>query len=85
VFIAHAGMKYFVLTLPGTAQLFRSLGLPAALALIAILVGATWAHAGWEYPAFLIVAAAAQALLGNGAYALVNRGHAHKLREEAYT
>ena len=46
-----------------------------------MLVGATWAHAGngwvftsadggWEYPAFLTVAAIVQALLGDGAYAL---------------
>ena len=52
-----------------------------ALALVPILIGATWAHAGngwvfsapnggWEYPAFLTVAALAQALLGDGAYAL---------------
>jgi putative oxidoreductase len=50
-------------------------------ALIPILLGATWAHAGngwvfsaqnggWEYPAFLTVAAAVQALLGDGKYAL---------------
>lgn len=52
-----------------------------SLALIPVLLGATWAHAGngwlfsapsggWEYPAFLAVAAAAQALLGDGKYAL---------------
>ena len=52
-----------------------------ALALIPILVGALWVHSGngwsftnenggWEYPLFLTVAAAAQALLGDGAYSL---------------
>ena len=52
-----------------------------ALALIPILIGAAWVHAGngwvfsapnggWEYPAFLIVASVVQALLGSGAYAL---------------
>ncbi len=52
-----------------------------ALALLPFLLGATWAHAGngwvfsgqgggWEYPAFLAVAALVQALLGDGAYAL---------------
>ena len=53
-----------------------------ALALTPILVGATvlvhwsngWLFAnqggGWEYPVFLIVASAALALLGDGAYAL---------------
>lgn len=53
----------------------------AALALLPILLGATWAHAGngwvfsapnggWEYPAFLAVALVVQALIGEGAYAL---------------
>jgi putative oxidoreductase len=52
-------------------------------ALIPILIGATWAHAGngwvftaanggWEYPAFLTLVAFAQALLGDGKYALSN-------------
>lgn len=52
-----------------------------ALALLPILVGAFWVHAGngwvfsgpkggWEYPAYLAVLAVAQALLGDGAYAL---------------
>jgi putative oxidoreductase len=58
-----------------------------SLALIPVLLGATWAHAGngwlftapnggWEYPAFLTVAALAQALLGDGRFAvsaLLNR------------
>ena len=52
-----------------------------ALALIPVLLGATWVHAGngwlftaqgggWEYPLFLTVAALVQALLGSGAYAV---------------
>ncbi len=52
-----------------------------AAALVPILLGATWAHAGngwlftaakggWEYPAFLTVAAIVQSLLGAGAYAI---------------
>jgi putative oxidoreductase len=106
MFIAHALLKYFVFTLPGTAQFFASLGLPGALgyltfaaelvggilliagvgarvvslALIPVLIGATWAHAGngwlfsspnggWEYPAFWTIALVVQALLGNGALA----------------
>ena len=56
-----------------------------ALVLIPTLLGAIiWVHApngwvfsskggGWEYPAFLIVASVALALLGDGAYALSNR------------
>jgi len=54
-----------------------------ALALVPVLLGATWAHAGngwlftapnggWEYPAFLTLAAIAQALLGDGKFALAN-------------
>jgi putative oxidoreductase len=107
MFVAHALLKYFVFTLPGTAQFFGSLGLPPALgyftfaiefvggvllilgvgtrwvaaALVPILIGAAWAHAGngwvfsapnggWEYPVFLAAAAIVQALLGDGAYAL---------------
>jgi putative oxidoreductase len=106
MFIAHALLKYFVFTLPGTAQFFESLGLPGvlgyatfaaelaggalliagvgvravSLALVPILLGATWAHAGngwlftspnggWEYPAFWTVTLVVQALLGAGAYA----------------
>ena len=54
-----------------------------ALALLPPLVGAIgWVHGangwvftatrgGWEYPAYLIIASLAQALLGNGALALV--------------
>ena len=53
-------------------------------ALIPILLGALWVHAGngwvfsangggWEYPLYLIVLAAAQVLLGEGAFALSRR------------
>jgi putative oxidoreductase len=52
-----------------------------ALALSPILLGATWAHSGngwifastnggWEYPLYLFVLCIAQAMLGDGAYAL---------------
>jgi putative oxidoreductase len=52
-----------------------------ALALIPILAGATWVHAGngwvfsaanggWEYPVFLIAASLVLALLGSGRFAL---------------
>lgn len=52
-----------------------------ALALVPVLLGAFWVHAGngwvfsavnggWEYPLFLIVVSAVVALLGDGAYAL---------------
>ncbi|HTO47681.1 MAG TPA: DoxX family protein [Burkholderiales bacterium] len=120
MFIAHALLKYYVFTLPGTAQFFGSLGLPGPLAyltffaelvggalilagvysrwvsaaLIPILIGATWAHSGngwvftaanggWEYPAFLTIAAAVQALLGDGRFALSGLFNARRL-EGAY-
>lgn len=52
-----------------------------AAALIPVLAGALWVHAGngwvfsnagggWEYPLYLIVLSAAQVLLGEGAFAL---------------
>ncbi len=117
MFIAHALLKYFVFTLPGTAKFFESLGLPGvfgyatfaaelvggvllitgvrtrvvALALMPVLLGATWAHAGngwlfnapnggWEYPAFWTVTLIVQALLGDGAYALRPAGHQPEMR-----
>jgi len=107
MFIAHALLKVFVFTVPGTVQFFGSLGLPAivayatiaaeliggvlmvlgvrtrivALALVPVMLGATWVHigngwlfsapkGGWEYPAFWTVTLFVQALLGDGAYAL---------------
>jgi putative oxidoreductase len=113
MFIAHAWLKYFVFTLPGTVGFFVSLGLPGflayvtfgaeliggllillgvqarwvALALVPILIGATWAHAGngwlfsapnggWEYPAFLAIAALVVALLGDGKFTLVRPRYA---------
>ena len=44
MFIAHALLKLFVFTLPGTVQFFQSLGLPGALAYVTVaaeLVGGT--------------------------------------------
>lgn len=54
-----------------------------ALALLPILIGATQVHwdngwlfsaggGGWEFPAYLVVWSAGQALLGNGAFALTD-------------
>jgi putative oxidoreductase len=65
-----------------------------AAALVPVLLGATWAHAGngwlfsapgggWEYPAFLTAATLVQALLGDGAYAL--RGSAPMPQPQART
>jgi len=38
LFLAHAGLKFFVFTPEGTAQFFTSLGLPGPLAYLVILV-----------------------------------------------
>jgi putative oxidoreductase len=74
----------FAAELVGGLLLIAGVGTRAAsAALVPVLLGATWAHAGngwlfsapgggWEYPAFLTVATVVQALLGNGAYALAN-------------
>ena len=62
MFIAHALLKYYVFTLPGTVQFFQSLGLPGALAYLTfwaelaggalILVGL---HARWVAAALVPV------------------------------
>jgi putative oxidoreductase len=107
MFIAHAALKIFVFTLPGTAAFFAAQGFPGwtaypvvagelvagvlliagvqvrivSLATLPILIGALAVHlpngwvfsnpnGGFEYPAFLIVLAVVQALIGEGAYAL---------------
>lgn len=110
MFLAHAGLKIFVFTIPGTVGFFSSLGLPAIAAyltiaaealggilliagwrtrivatlLLPVLLGATWVHSGngwlftspnggWEYPLFMVLSCAAQALLGAGAASLDQR------------
>ena len=110
MFIAHALLKYFVFTLPGTVKFFESIGLPGPLAyltfgaelvgglllvagvgtrwvaaaLVPVLLGAAWAHAGngwlftapnggWEYPVFLTVSSIVVALLGDGAFSLAGQ------------
>jgi len=50
MFIAHALLKYFVFTLPGTAKFFGSLGLPAELGYVvfaAELIGGVLLVAGF--------------------------------------
>ena len=68
--------------LAGGLALILGIGTRAvALALIPVLLGATWVHAGngwmfsnegggWEFPAFWAVTLVVQALLGDGAFAL---------------
>lgn len=77
-------LAYLVFLVEAVAGAMLLLGIRsrwAALAVIPVLAGATWAHAangwlftdaggGWEYPAMLTVLAAAQALMGDRALAL---------------
>lgn len=67
-------------TLAGLALLAGVLVRPAALAMLPVMLGATWQHAGngwlftapgggWEFPAFLTATLLVQALLGAGSYA----------------
>ena len=70
----------------GGAALVLGIGVrPAALALVPVLLGATWVHSpngwlfenaggGWEYPAFWALALVAQSLLGPGALAVTIGG-----------
>jgi len=74
----------FAAELIGGALILAGLGTRwVSLALVPVLLGATWAHAGngwlfsapnggWEYPAFLTLAAIAQSLLGDGRFALAD-------------
>ena len=68
-------------TLGGLALILGFRTRIVAAALLPVALGATWTHSGagwlftnagggWEYPAFLTVATAVQALLGDGALAL---------------
>ncbi len=74
MFVAHALLKVFVFTLPGTVQFFESLGLPAALAYVTIaaeLVGGALLILGigtrWVAVALIpFLLGAAWVHLGNG-------------------
>ncbi|MGQ0544550.1 MAG: DoxX family protein [Betaproteobacteria bacterium] len=74
MYVAHSLiLKHFTFTLPGSAQFFASLGLPAALAYAtfwAELVGGVALVLG--YPLLLIVVSVAVALLGDGKYSLAD-------------
>lgn len=77
-------LAYLVFAAEAVGGVLLVLGVQArwvALALLPILAGATWTHAGngwvftgagggWEYPLLLTVLALVQALLGDGAFAL---------------
>jgi putative oxidoreductase len=79
-----AWLAYTTFFAEAVGGIFLILGIQVrwvALALSPILIGATWAHSGngwlfastdggWEYPLYLFVLCIAQAMLGDGAYAL---------------
>ncbi len=80
-------LAYLVFAVEAVAGLALILGYQtrfAALLLIPVLLGATWAHlgngwlftnsgGGWEYPLVLVGLSVAQVTLGSGAFALDNR------------
>ena len=77
-------LAYFVFIAEAVGGLLLVLGIQTrwvSVALVPILAGATWAHAGngwmfgyanggWEYPAYLTLLAVSQAMLGDGRFAL---------------
>lgn len=76
-----AYLVFFIEAIAGLALLLGFHSQKAALALVPILFGATWAHwqsgwlftnegGGWEYPMVLTLMAFIQALLGDGKWAL---------------
>src|ERR1044071_892782 len=90
-------LAYVVFALEAVGGVLLVLGIRTrwvALALVPVLIGAAWVHVGngwvfnapnggWEYPVFLIAASLAQALLGDGRFALANRQRAPNLRVAA--
>jgi putative oxidoreductase len=79
-----AFLAYVVFTMEAIGGVLLDLGVRTrvvAAALVPVLIGATWAHAGngwlftnpnggWEYPLFLTIACVVQAFLGSGALAV---------------
>ena len=74
MFIAHALLKFYVFTLPGTAQFFESLGLPGPLAYLtfwaeliggALILAGAWSR--WVSAALIpLLIGATWAHVGNG-------------------
>ena len=82
-----AYLVFGIETVAGAALIIGWHSRAAAVAVIPVLVGATWVHwstgwlftnsgGGWEYPALLSLLAVAQVFLGDGAFAFANR---HKI------
>ncbi len=81
-----AASAYLVFAIEAIGGIFLILGLKThwvSIALLPVLLGATWAHAsngwlfsnvngGWEYPLLLSILVVVQFLLGNGRFAIDN-------------
>lgn len=92
-------LAYAVFAVEAVGGVMLVLGIQArwvALALVPILAGATWAHAGngwmfgypnggWEYPLYLTLLAIVQAMAGDGAYALMQSAPVTQVRPVAST
>lgn len=92
-------LAYAVFAVEAVGGVMLVLGIQArwvALALVPILAGATWAHAGngwmfgypnggWEYPLYLTLLAIVQAMAGDGAYALMRSAPVTQVRPVAST
>ncbi len=77
-------LAYVVFAMEAVGGVMLILGIATrwvSIALLPVLIGAVWAHAGfgwifsnadggWEYPLYLVVLTIAQAMLGDGAFAL---------------
>lgn len=79
----------------GTLMLFGIATRTTALAMIPIMLGAVLVHwnngwvfsaanGGWEYPALLAVLMLVQALLGPGAYALIEGRSSHRIDDAEF-
>ncbi|MDH3762089.1 MAG: DoxX family protein [Gammaproteobacteria bacterium] len=80
-----AWLAYVVLAMEAVTGIMLILGIQArwaAIVIVPVLLGATWAHlgngwmfayegGGWEYPLYLSLLAVVQFLLGDGAFAMV--------------
>lgn len=82
-----SGLAYLVFAIEALGGIGLIIGFRTqaiSIALLPVLLGATWAHfgsgwlftnagGGWEYPLVLAAMALVQVLLGDGAYAISNR------------
>lgn len=90
-------LAYIVFWMEAIGGLLLVLGIGSrwvSAALIPVLLGAMWVHigngwvfsaanGGWEYPLYLVVLAVAQALLGDGAFALSAKFSQQRVQSKA--